>query len=785
MFIIDHSYTRSTWTTFHSPSANEPTIIVGNAHVVQSVTEIDSLEFDIYPNNVAYNLVDPYHSFIRVTDTDLNNKIEFEGRVIGVHPTMDEDGLAYKHVVCESCEAFLLDTTVNTAEISTTDLPQQKIGDNSYRVNACDFLQVIIDQHNDQVDGSKTITLGTVNIPATMTYDMERAYGSITRDLLLDFIKTLNQANNHIDGIVVVYYQLFTLKVYDDGTGDIILDIVDYWNNANEGTITIGSNMGGVTCEPDFTDVVTCVRPFGDEYSFNDGTDHKFRLTLRDYLNCYTPPSEMQALYQFDQQRGIIRDLQAVSDYGDITRPLNIEGLSQEGELDGSYTITSDQAQTFIERALIYLSAHNSPTMSISVTAYDLSYIGWAFTRFGLYQNWTITNSILGITENLPIVKRTINFDNPAASTIEFGKRAPRESDFQRETSERLDDIDDGANKDKKAKQEKKSSGSSKGGGDTADFTQYIPNWDNRSGAKPSTTNIIADFETQPYYSFSTQFYANELAVPARTIAKALMTVYYASIVEMMSYTDTTIGNVLAYVCGKYVRESEQGLLGMPFNFTDFYRNIRDLDASGELTWDDVAPWVSVGVIAYRKSFEWPWVCAMPYVVTEANYECGGEMYNNNALVCLDAKPFTSFQWLNTSVQHPTEGRVELAWVLVSTLATWINYTSAAVGNHSNDNLSFRVISVNNAPPPGADPTSFTDKGVMGVLHDDTYGRTTYANNNSLQFWGHSMCFSSVMPSQAKDGGSIMSTGATLACGRNIDTGALVQLDTTVKRFVY
>lgn len=542
MYRVEHSYDRDVWNTIYTPNISGPDYMLGNAHITQSVDEIDSFTFDMYSGNEHFNLLEPLTSYIRVTDTDTST-IEFEGRVIGVTPTMDDDGVTYKSITCESCEAFLLDTYVSmcVSEMDAqtiTDLDLSEIGDNILRVNAVAFLEYVFDMHNSQVDSVRQIQLGTVDIDSTVTYDMENTYGTTTRDVLMDFLRVMNLDNNQIDGVSVNFYQLFTIHVYGDGNGGLLCDVADYWNNTTEGTLSLGTNLGAITCEPDYTDIVTCIRPLGDEYTYS-ANGNKYRLTLNDVLQFYgTIPPELETVFEFDTTDEVIRNIDAVSDYGEITKPYHIDGLSQENDGEHgalAYWMSQEQAEAFIKQCLVYLSQHNRPTQSVSANAYDLSRIGYNYTRFGLFQNWDIENSLIGVDENLPIVRRTIDFDNPAASKIEFGKYAPRESAFEKMQFDRMNAQSEGTNHDNYVGEDGKR-GEGEGGGVyyVEDVVQYVP-YTKESGMPDSQYrycwNITRTSASDPNFKYFS------LWLDLQDISNALG---FADTLTVESYTDAS-----------------------------------------------------------------------------------------------------------------------------------------------------------------------------------------------------------------------------------------------------
>lgn len=795
MIKIQYSTDRDTWQTLHDPTWDDPARMVGNARITQSIDDIDCLTFDLYPAHALYGLrtLRPIVTYVRAVDVDAGIT-EFDGRVVGVTSGMDDGGMMTESVTCESAEGFLLDTSIDTTAFLTGS-GVTKVGD-EYHMDAVAFLQAVFAQHNAMVPTVKRVALGTVDLSSGTSYIVPWTYGTVTHDLLADFVKNM-RAGADPDSYIGSLEQAVAMYVHDDGNG-FVCDFKDYNNGCpvSDEAINIGTNLGAISGGEQYTEIVTSVIPLGDEYTDSYGVKH--RLKLSQYLDVsHTFADSMAQYYAFDRSNNIIHRRDSATAFGVIARPLQLDGLSTIDE-NGAPVISAAQAESFAKRAVAYLIKHAQPDESVSLTAYDLSQLGMNFDRFALFQRWPISCADVyqGI---LPVVRRTLDLSNPACSSLEFGKPAPREMQIRNDADKTLAKVAsavgmsdytgaagvnaEGAN----YVGEKPASGGAAPAPAPVEMslTQYVPNWDTNGGTKPASTGIIADFETPIFFSFAQAFSSTDLQVPARTVAPLTVCMFYAGVLWQVAYGDT-IGNdaLMAYINGKWSQEDQRGLLSLPTLFSSDYGDIRDKDNAGTLTWEDVAGYVAIGAIAYRKSYMFPWVCNMPFVITQAEYHAYSSWGSGN--IVLDCKPSTAFQWLNTTVQHPTEGAVELAWVLSCATAKLLNPTSSALGSHGSDRLVFRGFGVNNAPPEGSDPTATYPKGCMGALHNDRFSYTytiTPTNSRNISKWGCCALFRDPFEEPAHDGGNIMSTQPA-ARGRNIDTGAMVSLDTTIHRFI-
>ena len=57
------------------------------------------MEFNIYPNNPGYKMMNPFHTIIESVNTD--GSLEFYGRILKVNPCLTSNGELYNTVICE------------------------------------------------------------------------------------------------------------------------------------------------------------------------------------------------------------------------------------------------------------------------------------------------------------------------------------------------------------------------------------------------------------------------------------------------------------------------------------------------------------------------------------------------------------------------------------------------------------------------------------------------------------------------------------------------------------
>lgn len=166
-----------------------------DAQITKDVTAYDSFQFTISPNHPQFANIKMFTTFVKVTRPD-KNKTLFEGRVITPNDGMDTSGIVQKQIVCEALEGFLHDSVQPFKEFHNTS-PR-------------DFLQALINEHNNQVEDYKKIKLGNVTVTNStdnvyrFTEDDKDTYSNI-QDKLIATLGGEIQVRHEPDGLYIDY----------------------------------------------------------------------------------------------------------------------------------------------------------------------------------------------------------------------------------------------------------------------------------------------------------------------------------------------------------------------------------------------------------------------------------------------------------------------------------------------------------------------------------------------------------------------------------------------------
>lgn len=337
------------------------------------INTIDTFTFRILPNNIGYNKIFPLKTLVEVINIKTNT-IEFKGRVLLPKSSMSEGGVFAKVVVCESELGYLMDST-------------QRYGE--YRLDVKPFLQVILDNHNKQVSEDKKIYVGNV----TVTDSNENLYRFLGYEKTFPTI--IDKLVNRLGG---------ELKIrYDNGIR--YLDYLASIGSLSSVEIRISKNLKSIEQEIDPSQVITRLVPLGAKIKKIDSegneVDTEERLTIKEVNNNL--------------------------DYIDDTEAMALFGIVESSQTWDDVNIASN----LYSKGVSFLASNNKVKKKYSINALDLSIIGLDIQAIDLYNTYRVINPTMSIDENLRVIEKTINIDNPQNSSIVVGDKFEDIKQFQ------------------------------------------------------------------------------------------------------------------------------------------------------------------------------------------------------------------------------------------------------------------------------------------------------------------------------------------------------------------
>lgn len=365
--------------------------------IVDEKNAISSCEFTIYPNNGGYDSLNVYTTTVYVYNIK-KQRYDFQGRIIQITPCMDSDGSVYKTVVCESRLGYLCDTIQPYTETV------QYEGDET-RNGLQEFIDILLDNHNSQVDSSHRIYRGNVSVT---TYESsEGVYKGLNYETTWEILKSK---------IIDVFGGEIQLRETD---GILYLDYADELGATRSTTIELGKNMESVQRSIDCTSIITRLIPLGaklteqvvDEEGNVSEVESERRLTIA----------------SVNDGKEYIEDEMAVGLYGYIYRTVVFDNVTDATNLKS--------------KGISYLAENNTLMESNTIASLDLSLIGLDIDDFKLYDKYPCRNELVGLYATLEIIKKTTDVIEPYSSSFEMGATTVSMADSILDMSSAFKDI--------------------------------------------------------------------------------------------------------------------------------------------------------------------------------------------------------------------------------------------------------------------------------------------------------------------------------------------------------
>lgn len=346
-----------------STDIESPRLISGSIN--HGINTIDNFTFKIATNNIGYNKLNALTTLVEVLNIK-NNNLEFKGRVLLSVESMDSNGIFLKNVTCESELGYLMDSSTVYGDY--------------HNISVRDFLKVIIDNHNSQVDEEKKFEIGNV----TVVDNNDSLYR------YLGYVKTFEAIKHklidRLGGELQIRYE----------NGIRYLDYLESIGEVKSTEIRLAKNLQSIELEKDPTSIISRLLPLGNKLE-----DSEERLTIESVNN----------------GNKYIDDIEAIEEFGVIVDSVTWDDVTQVSNL--------------LKKGQEYLKENNRIKKKYKVTALDLSTIGLDFDSFEVGNSYPVINPLMNINENLRIIEKTIDIYNPQSSTLGIGDKLEDIKDYQ------------------------------------------------------------------------------------------------------------------------------------------------------------------------------------------------------------------------------------------------------------------------------------------------------------------------------------------------------------------
>lgn len=369
-------------TVIHEPGTSE--VKVEDAKVSREVNKFDSLSFTVYPGNPGYDFIDPFATLVTVDNLKTGKRI-FDGRVIQPVPSMDSDGTVCKSVTCESVMGYLCDTMQDWSE--ERHWSGQAEGQNGLQ----EFLSALLATHNARCEDGKQIHLGDVTLQTFETSD------GVTKG-----IDRASTWDNISDKLLDVFGGEMRVRRGDDGL--LYLDYAEQLGVTRATKIEVARNMASAEREVDPNSVITRLYPYGCKLTVTT-TDENGELVDEETEERLTIESVNDGIPYID-------DTVAMAAYGIV------EGYHEWDDVT--------LPENLLSKARSWLGQNNAMPVSHTVDAVDLSLLGLDIDSFEIFDSYPCFNPLIGLDEELEIVRQTIDISDPASSSFDLGETSYR-----------------------------------------------------------------------------------------------------------------------------------------------------------------------------------------------------------------------------------------------------------------------------------------------------------------------------------------------------------------------
>ena len=335
---------------YHSKLEN---LKIFNPSVELELNKTGSFNFTIYPDHPRYRLINKLKSVITVFQDDY---LLFRGRVLD-----DEIGwFNEKHISCEGELAFLLDSVQRPYDFTGS---------------IANFLDMLITNHNAQVEAEKQYTIGRVTVTDPN--------GTIVRSDI-DHANTWDVINKKLLDMLGGY-----IVVRHEG-GINYLDYLAEINLLAPQSIQFGKNLLDLKRTRKGTDIATVIIPLGAK--LNDSDE---RLTISAVNN------------------GVdyVEDSDAIAQFGRIVKTVIYDDVTE--------------ARNLLTKGKAHLADAVKAWETIDLTAADLATVNKDITSFHLGTQVRAESKPHGLDQRFLVSKLSIKLLDPGANQMTLGKVIP------------------------------------------------------------------------------------------------------------------------------------------------------------------------------------------------------------------------------------------------------------------------------------------------------------------------------------------------------------------------
>lgn len=338
---------------------------------------VSTASFTITMQNSLYRQSEAIANLVKVVDTN-TGKVVFDGRVVKVDGSFSGSHTQTLH--CEDCLAYLHDSTQVYRKVQNTTIR--------------DFLQMIVDEHNRQVEPYKRFQLGRV----TVVNSTDNVY-RYTDDAQDTFDTIKDKLVSRLGGFLIWYR---------DGNGQLVLEYLASVGQHIDTPIKLGKNLKSAKREYDVRDIITRLVPIGStieqeqtEQSSDDTAAAQPKTTIESVNNGIRYLDDTALIGRF----GII---QKAVEWNNVKVPSILKSKGQD-----------------------YLQNQRVGLLTWSVDVVDISLLDPTYKSFEMGNFYPIYDQFLGLVEDLQVVAKNLDITQPHKMSLTIGTKNRTLSQYQ------------------------------------------------------------------------------------------------------------------------------------------------------------------------------------------------------------------------------------------------------------------------------------------------------------------------------------------------------------------
>lgn len=360
--------------TIHEPLNYGNKLSSGELKLSLDGLGISTFECSLSVSNSLYGKTKPITNIICVFDT--NGKKVFHGRIAKITKSMSSNGQFSEKILCEDRKSYLYDSTQKYLKPTVMTVRE--------------YLQILLDEHNRQVEPFKQMQLGNVTV-----MDSEQIYRGIGYYKTAELIK--DRLLDRLGGYLVLR---------EDYQGGLILDYLKDYGEVSRTPLQITRNLRSATRDIDISELATRIVPLGQEIETSGtveiGTD-------------FSRPKHTIA----DVNGGIdyLQDLDLIAEFGVIQKNVDFQNVTDHNVLKS--------------RGEEYLKNQCAMLVSWTVEVIELGLIDKRYELIQIGNSYPIENPILYGAETLQVTDKTVNILEPQRIVVTIGSSKKTLSSFQ------------------------------------------------------------------------------------------------------------------------------------------------------------------------------------------------------------------------------------------------------------------------------------------------------------------------------------------------------------------